>query len=177
MNQPQVLRIEGSTPRGSSSLRNWKDAVWLAVRIGALEREARSGRTTSRLTDVMRYYFPDVYKSLENGRYFIKFNVAGVSYRQEAVSRCCEDEPLALVRDIGNAHDRNAIKIFAGSDHIGFVPKGTNRGFAEYMDSGGVLEAEIEAIVGGESEEPNKGVVARLYIPPDVDIEFDDAEC
>ena len=87
-----------------------------------------------------------------------------MSYRQEAVSRCYEDEPLALVRDIGNAHDRNAIKIFAGSDHIGFVPKGTNRGFAEYMDSGGVLEAEIEAIVGGESEKPNKGVVARLYI-------------
>ena len=121
-----------------------------------------------------RYYFPDVYQSLDDGRYYIQTSVAGVSYRQEAVSRCYDGQSLTLVRDRGNVHDQNAIKIFAGGEHIGFVPAEINQGFAEYMDSGRVLEAKIDRIVGGEPEKPTKGALINLYLPADVDIEFDD---
>ncbi len=33
-----------------------------------------------------KHYFPDIHEDLEDGRYFVKANVAGVSLRQQAVS-------------------------------------------------------------------------------------------
>lgn len=32
------------------------------------------------------HYFADVFQSLDDGRYFVKANVAGISHRQEAAS-------------------------------------------------------------------------------------------
>ena len=121
-----------------------------------------------------RHYFPDVYQDLEHGRYFIKVNVAGTSYRQPAVGGCGEGQSLVLVRDEGNRHDRNAIQVFAGGAQIGFVPRDINEGFATYLDSGRSLEAEIEAVVGGTPDKPTVGIVMRLYLPEDVTIEFDE---
>lgn len=120
-----------------------------------------------------RYYFPDVYQDLDDGRYFVQANVAGVSHRQQAVSKCVEGQSLELVRDAGNPHDRNAIQVFASGDHIGFVPRDINAGFATYLDAGGDIDGEIEAVVGGTPDKPTMGIVFRLYLPDDVLIEFD----
>ena len=120
-----------------------------------------------------RHYFPDVYQDLEDARYFIKTKVVGVSYRQEAVAGCVEGQSLELVRDERNRHDRNAIGVFAGGAHIGFVPSDINDGFALYLDSGRSIDAEIEAVVGGTPDKPTVGIVMRLYLPEDVPIEFD----
>ena len=121
-----------------------------------------------------RYYFPDVHMRVDDGRYFVPTNVAGVSYRQEAVSSCFEEQSITLVRDPSNPHDKNAIMVFAGNEHIGFIPRDMNKGFAEYMDSGRNLDAEIHKIIGGTSDKPNTGIIIALYLPDDVLIEFDD---
>ena len=121
-----------------------------------------------------RHYFPDVYQDLGDGRYFIKANVAGVSYRQQAVSGCVEGQSLELVRDERNRHDSNAIQVFSDGAHIGFLPRDINEGFATYLDTGRRIDAEVEVLVGGTPDKPTVGVVMRLYLPKDVSIEFDE---
>ena len=110
---------------------------------------------------------------LDDGRYFIPMNVAGVSYRQDAVSRCFKEQSVTLVRDSNNPHDKNAIMVFVGGEQIGFIPRDMNEGFAEYMDNGRDLDAEIHKIIGGTSDKPTTGVIIALYLPDDVSIEFD----
>ena len=121
-----------------------------------------------------RHYFSDVYQSLDDGRYFVKTNVAGIGYRQDAAATCRVGQALNLVREANNRHDRNAIAVFAGSDHIGYVSRDMNAGFAEYLDSGRDLDAEIHAVVGGTEDKPTVGVVMAVYLPDDVQIDFDD---
>ncbi len=120
-----------------------------------------------------RYYYPDVRMRLDDERYFIPTKIAGVGYRQDAASRCYEGQNLALIRDSENSHDKNAIKVFAGGEHIGFIPAEVNEGFAEYLDSGRKLEADIYKIVGGTKDKPNRGIYINLYLPEDVSVEFD----
>ena len=120
-----------------------------------------------------RYYFPDVFQSLDDERYFVKANVAGISHRQEAASCCVEGQPLQLIRDVNNKHDRKAIRVLAEELDIGFVPRDINAAFAEYLDHVGELEAEIEAVVGGTENKPTIGIVMRIYLPDDVSMEFD----
>ena len=67
---------------------------------------------------MVRHYFPDMHMRLDDGRYFVPINVAGVSYRQDAVARCVEEQSITLVRD------KNAIMVSAGGEHIGFIPSG-----------------------------------------------------
>ena len=77
----------------------------------------------------MRQHFPDVHMRLDDGRYFVPMNVAGVSYRQDAVARCVEEQAVTLVRDRNNPHDTNAIMVFVGGEQIGFIPRDMNTGF------------------------------------------------
>ena len=111
---------------------------------------------------------------LDDGRYFVPIDDAGVSYRQDAVSRCFEDQSLILVRGSNNPHDKNAIMVLAGREHIGFLPRDMNKGFAEYIDNGGDLDADVHKIIGGTSDQPNIGIIIALYLPDDVLVEFDD---
>ena len=120
------------------------------------------------------YYFPDVRMRLDDGRYFIPTKIAGVGYRQNAVARCYEGQNLALMRDSKNSHDKNAIKVFAHGEHIGFIPAELNEWFAQYFDSGRKIEADIYKIVGGTEDKPSRGIRINLYVPEDVPIEFDD---
>lgn len=123
---------------------------------------------------MVRCYFPDVHMRLDDGRYFVPIHVAGVSYRQDAVSRCFEEQSITLVRDPNNPHDKNAVMVFAEGEHVGFIPRDMNEGFAEYIDSGRYLDAEIHKIIGGTSDKPTTGIIIALYLPDDVSIEFDD---
>ena len=123
---------------------------------------------------MVRHYFPDVHMRVDDGRYFVPINVAGVSYRQDAVARCFEEQTITLVRDRNNRHDKNAVMVYAGGEHIGFLPRDMNEGFAEYLDSGRALDAEIHKVIGGTKDKPTTGIIIALYLPEDVLIEFDD---
>lgn len=59
--------------------------------------------------------------------------VAGVSYRQEAVSRCNEGQVVTLVRDPENEHDSNAVEVYAG-EPIGYIPTEDSEAVARYLD-------------------------------------------
>ena len=48
-----------------------------------------------------------------------------------------------------------------------------NEGFAEYMDNGRNLDADVHKIIGGTSDKPITGVIIALYLPDDVLTEFD----
>ena len=76
---------------------------------------------------MVRQYFPDLHMRLDDGRYFVPMNVAGVSYRQDAVAGCVEEQAVTLVRDRNNPHDRNAIVVFVSGEQIGFIPGDMNR--------------------------------------------------
>ena len=121
-----------------------------------------------------KHYVPDIYEDLEDGRHFVKANVAGVSFRQQAVSGWVEGQPLELARDRRNGHDRIAIRVFSGGAHIGFVPRDINTRFATCLDTGKGIEAEIEAVVEGTPDKAAVGVVMRPYLPEDVPMEFDE---
>ena len=111
---------------------------------------------------------------VDDGRYFIRTNVAGISFRQDAAFRCYTGQHLTLIRDSANPHDKNAIRVFAGGEHIGFIPAEINAAFAAYLDSGRLLDAEIDHIVGGTTDKPFRGIYINLYLPDDVHMEFDD---
>ena len=138
-----------------------------AVLSGREMPPARHEPTTS-------FYFPDVRMMVDDGRYFIRTNVAGISFRQDAASLCYAGQSLTLLRDPENPHDVNAVSVFADGNHIGFIPATLNAGFAAYLDSGRQLCADIDNVVGGAADKPAIGIYINLYLPDDVDIEFDE---
>ena len=102
---------------------------------------------------------------LEGDRLSIPTAVAGVSYRQEAVSRCHEGQTVRLVRDPSNAHDENAIEVHT-NEQIGFIPRDLAETLALYLDYSGqdVVEARVDSLIGRTDEEPNIGVVIDIVI-------------
>lgn len=68
-----------------------------------------------------------------------EFPVVGVKYRgkeaQEAFRQAQPGEPVELVRDPGNPHDPNAIKVVYRGLHVGFVPARLARSLAKTMDA------------------------------------------
>jgi hypothetical protein len=57
--------------------------------------------------------------------------------------------PLSLRRELKNPHDANAIAVYSGAEHLGYVPKIHNAELAATLDRGGNLVAEliVEAVV------------------------------
>ena len=52
--------------------------------------------------------FPDVYQDLEDGRYFVKANVAGVSYRRRVVSGGVETHASLVVPSVPDCVSRTS---------------------------------------------------------------------
>ena len=103
---------------------------------------------------------------IETDSFSILTTVAGVSYRQNAISRCSEGQAVQLIRDPSNEHDQNAIEVHAG-EHIGFISKDEAETLALYLDFYGheSVEATIDSISGGADEKPTKGVIINIKLP------------
>lgn len=52
-----------------------------------------------------------------------------------ALSRLKKGTPLRLVRDSGNAYDKNAVAVYADQQHLGFVPRADNVELARAIDA------------------------------------------
>ena len=102
---------------------------------------------------------------LDPDSFSILMTVAGVSYRQDAISRCSEGQAVQLIRDPSNEHDQNAIEVHAG-EHIGFIPKDEAEFLALYLDFCGreSVEATIDSMTGGTDEKPTIGVVIEIKL-------------
>ena len=53
---------------------------------------------------------------------------------------------LALVREAGNPHDSNAVRVEWQGRQLGYVPRRENRTVAQHMDRGGRVEARISKL-------------------------------
>ena len=55
-------------------------------------------------------------------------------------------DALALVREAGNVHDSNAVRVEWHGHPLGYVPQRENRTVAQHMDRGGRVEARISKL-------------------------------
>jgi hypothetical protein len=70
-----------------------------------------------------------------------QFHAAGPLFAQMQVG-----DPLALVREPGNPHDPNAIRVEWRQVKLGYVPRRDNPQVARQMDLGAALEARISRL-------------------------------
>lgn len=94
--------------------------------------------------------------------------VAGFQYHDgEAVwSRLSAGDPLRLLREPGNPHDRRAVAVYWGDAKLGYVPRVANTAVSQMMDRGERLTARIEHL--RESRDPWKRVGVSIAARIDV---------
>jgi hypothetical protein len=79
--------------------------------------------------------------------------IVGTKYRGRgavvALGQLRKGEALELRREPDNPHDSNAVAVYHGSDHLGYVPRTSNIVLAAAIDAGALFSAsiEVEAIV------------------------------
>lgn len=72
-------------------------------------------------------------------------------------------DALTLVREAGNRHDRNAIRVDWNGQTLGYVPRAENRALAAALDRGERLEARISAL--REARDPWRRIAFAVYLP------------
>lgn len=55
-------------------------------------------------------------------------------------------DPLELVRDADNVHDKNAVAVHWQGQALGYLPRKENRAVAKAIDDGETVRAAVEAI-------------------------------
>ena len=55
-------------------------------------------------------------------------------------------DPLTLVREPGNPHDGNAVRVEWRGRKLGYVPRRENQSVARHMDRGGNVEARVSKL-------------------------------
>jgi len=71
-------------------------------------------------------------------------------------------DPLALVRDPDNSHDRNAVRVEWQGHMLGYVPRVDNAAVARLLDRGTRLEARIVRLQDGSN--PWERVLFEVYV-------------
>jgi len=91
--------------------------------------------------------------------------VAGTSYRQAEVRQVQPGEPLQLVPDPGNPHDRHAIKVVreATGGEVGFVPRDRNQALLEALRGGCTVRATCDGSGRPEGSD-SYGLAVRLDV-------------
>ena len=68
---------------------------------------------------------------------------------------------LQYLREPGNQHDKNAIKLMASGVHIGYIPKDDNPKIALHLDSGKAISVTVTSI---DSSDLWRGVHIRVVL-------------
>lgn len=72
-------------------------------------------------------------------------------------------DPLALVREPQNPHDRNAVRVEWRTFKLGYVPRAENAGVARQMDRGANLAARVSKVQ--MTRAPNRRIEFEIYLP------------
>ncbi|MCC6535511.1 MAG: HIRAN domain-containing protein [Burkholderiales bacterium] len=72
-------------------------------------------------------------------------------------------DPLALVREPENPHDRNAVRVEWRSFKLGYVPRAQNEAVARQLDRGTPLTARVSKVQSARA--PNRRVEFEIYLP------------
>jgi putative membrane protein len=75
-------------------------------------------------------------------------------------------DPLRLVREPGNPHDRNAIRVEWRGFKLGYVPRSQNASVARQMDHGTGIEARVSKVQATRA--PNQRIEFEVYVPFEV---------
>jgi len=111
-------------------------------------------------------------ETLEAGKW-LYFVIAGFYYSSQVAKRVAaeliRDEALSLIREPGNPHDPNAIRVYAKMVHpIGYVPRNIAKELAPLMDSQVNL---ICTFVGWPAEQGDPKLRVRAHplqdLPPE----------
>ena len=71
-------------------------------------------------------------------------------------------DALALVREAGNPHDANAVRVEWRGRQLGYVPRRENSTVARHMDMGGTVEARISKLV--QHRNPWQRIEFEIYV-------------
>lgn len=90
--------------------------------------------------------------------------LAGFQYHEgEALwSQMREGDALALVREPGNPHDANAVRVEWRGRMLGYLPRAENRSVAAEMDRGSRVEARIARL--SEHRNPWRRLLIEVFV-------------
>ena len=71
---------------------------------------------------------------------------------------------MTLVREDENPYDHNAVAIFFGETHIGYIPRRQNESIAKFLDLGygDIFEARIQSVDAAAHPEEQVNIVIYL---------------
>ena len=90
--------------------------------------------------------------------------LAGFQYYagEEAWSEMREGDALALVREPGNEHDANAVRVEWRGRKLGYLPRVENRGVAAEMDRGTKVAARIAKLTADRN--PWRRLLIEVFV-------------
>lgn len=90
--------------------------------------------------------------------------LAGFQYHdgQALWSQMRAGDALALVREPGNAHDANAVRVEWRGRMLGYLPRAENRSVAAEMDRGSRVEARIARLT--EHRNPWRRLLIEVFV-------------
>ena len=98
----------------------------------------------------------DTIQTEEHRENTINTKLVGVTYEnhdgesiQDILPFLNKGESLAFVREYDNPYDKNAIAVYCGSSHIGYLDRSTAERIAEYMDTGVRVTGMVTEVTGG----------------------------
>lgn len=71
-------------------------------------------------------------------------------------------DALALVRETGNPHDPNAVRVEWRGRRLGYLPRSENRAVAEELDRGGRVEARIARLQ--RHRDPWRRILVEVFV-------------
>jgi len=72
-------------------------------------------------------------------------------------------DPLSLIREPDNPHDRNAVRVEWRTFKLGYVPRAENEAVARQLDRGTPLAARVSKVQ--RLRAPNKRIEFEVYVP------------
>jgi hypothetical protein len=72
-------------------------------------------------------------------------------------------DPLTLVREPANPHDRNAVRVEWRTFKLGYVPRAQNAAVARQLDQGANLAARVSKVQNTRA--PNQRIEFEVYLP------------
>ncbi len=104
-----------------------------------------------------------IMKIIENKKHFLHCNVAGFSYHCgcEVFDQMKIGSKLRLIREDENQFDKNAVAVFFGDTHIGYLPKNSNEQVAMLLELGyeDIFDARVQTLDPEAHPEEQVGMI------------------
>jgi hypothetical protein len=102
----------------------------------------------------------------EQSRYFADFHIAGFTYHDglDVIEGLKQGTEVDLCPELGNPHDPNAVAIYFGDKHIGYVPQAENGIINKllYFGHEDIFEARISTVASDQHPERQFRVVVQV---------------